>query len=262
MIIAMALALACQVSAADDFGVARLQALLELRQAQVTDAQEWVRIESVLLDQLRREGIVSSPRQIQRHEQSTAEVKATLAYREAVRDAAKQALELARKRQVAGSPEEDVDQARARLDSEIKVAKARLESFDAYVASTRALVDSEKSSLDILMKQALTGTVAPVILRRAELRHGLARAAHTNSVARRELARQSLSAAERARKEYDAGGSAEKLGPAELLRRIEGLEDEVMRLEDETEFLRRRLQREIDASLDEFRKTGIPIPSE
>jgi hypothetical protein len=261
MIMAMVLALANQVPAADDFGVARLQALLELRQAQVTDAQEWVRIESVLLDQVRREGIVSSPRRIQMHEQATAEVKATLVYREAVRDAAKLALDLATKRKAAGSPEEDVDQARARLDSDIKVAKARLESFDAYVASSRALVDSEKISLDILMKQALTGTIAPVILRRAELRLGLAKAAHTNSVARRELARQSLSAAERARSEYDAGGSTEKLGPAELLRRIERLEDEVMRLEDETEFLRRRLQREIDASLDQFRQTGIPIPS-
>lgn len=234
---------------ATDPTIQRLETLLKLRESQVQDAEEWVRIEQVLFDQIQREPSVSSARRIQIQQEALNEVKATLVYREAVRDAVKLELNLARDRAAKGSPEEDVDQARARLDSMVKIAEARVAAMEAQRASAAFLAVAEKASLDNLYKMAETSTViSPRQLRQAELRFGLAQAAQNASTARVELARQALDGARRARQEFESGASGDLPGvPASVLRRIEHLEDEVVRLEDEAEFLRRRVQRLLDA---------------
>lgn len=235
----------------DPFGVRRLELELNVRQGQVAEAREWAIIERRIYGQVVREKSVlgSSSRRVEIHEQAKQEAEAYLAYRLATRDAAAIELGLAKQRAAVGSPEEDIDQARARLDAGIKSMEARVAAWDAQMESMDMLVRSEQASLANLTKFFESGTITPVALTQAEFRFHQAEASRDRALARRDIARMDLEDARRARAEVDhsAGSPDDSRSSDPLEKRVRALEMEVRRLEDEAEFVSRRLQRRLEA---------------
>lgn len=230
-----------------DTGLAIFEMRLEMEESDILQAEARLRFERVKFEQGEldvRLGAVS-PRATEINQQKVAQAEAFLAVEVAERDEARLVLDLARLRAATPSPEEDVDQRRARLRTEVALGETRLTVRDAQVRAVELLLESEKKALANRDRFGNTGGNSPILVREAEFRRTEAMAWLIRMRASRKIAALRLDQARSALEAFESPGSEstqpEEGDPGDLEERVRSLEAEVESLRNEAFYLRLNL---------------------
>lgn len=216
-----------------------LEAQLRIRNERIREADRFLKLERLILDENKRQrqiGVVPQ-RQIQLIEVRVGEAESQLASRESERDQVAQMLSELKRRISAGSPEPDADEVRAAIAADLRSSEARLQAKEARLRAAELQVESELASQENFFRATRDGLASPMAMQQSFFRVHDARIWRDMMEAEREAARVALERDRRRLNEFDRGDREVEVTLNDLASRVRWLENEVQILRDEVYFL-------------------------